>query len=151
MQPPAESVQDSGQRVDTPCDDAPPPVAALTPPRAASEPSPPSAAEPPPAADTPLTVPVPALVLSASPDPPQTDGPSVLLVFGDGGAEGGASQGMATSAPGQAEAPVAAVKLKSVLDPTELSTVSAERWRSRGAGEVGVAGESRDPHGLSTA
>ncbi|XP_075894161.1 S phase cyclin A-associated protein in the endoplasmic reticulum isoform X2 [Nelusetta ayraudi] len=122
IEPPADSVQDSGQRVDTPCDDAPPPVAALTPPRAASEPSPPSAAEPPPAADTPLTVPVPALVLSASPDPPQTDGPSVLLVFGDGGAEGGASQGMATSAPGQAEAPVAAVKLKSVLDPTELST-----------------------------
>lgn len=149
MQPPTESVQDSGQRVDKPCDDAPPPIAVLTPPRAASEPSPPSATEPPPA-DTPLSVPVPALVLSASPDPPQTDGPSVLLVFGDGGAEGGASQGMATSAPGQAEAPMAAVKLKSVLDPTELSTVSAERWRSRGEGEAGVAGESRDPHGLST-
>lgn len=156
MQPPAESVQDSGQRVDTPCDDAPPPVAALAPPRAASEPGPPSAAsEPPPppaAADTPLAVPVPVLVLPASPEPPQADGPSVLLAFGDGGAEGGASQGMATSAPGHAEAPVAAVKLRSVLDPTELSTVSAERWRSRGGGGgSGVAGESGNPHGLSTA
>ncbi|TMS05477.1 S phase cyclin A-associated protein in the endoplasmic reticulum [Larimichthys crocea] len=29
---------------------------------------------------------------------------------------------MATSAPGQAETPMAAVKLESVLDPTELST-----------------------------
>lgn len=151
MQPPAESVQDSGQRVDTPCDDAPPHIATLTPSQAAPEPTPPSATDPPPA-DTPLSVPVPALVLSASPDLPQTDGPGVLLVFGDSGAEGGASQGMATSAPRQAETPMAAVKLESVLDPTELSTVSAERWRSRGEGRVGLGGEgSRDPHGLSTA
>lgn len=57
-----------------------------------------------------------------------------MLAYGDAGAEGGASQGMTTSAPGQAEAPMAAVKLESVLDPTELSTVSAERWRSRGRG-----------------
>lgn len=50
------------------------------------------------------------------------------------------SQGMATSAPGQAETPMAAVKLESVLDPTELSTVSAERWRSRGEGMGGWRG-----------
>uniref|UniRef100_A0A8C8GCI2 S phase cyclin A-associated protein in the endoplasmic reticulum N-terminal domain-containing protein n=1 Tax=Oncorhynchus tshawytscha TaxID=74940 RepID=A0A8C8GCI2_ONCTS len=56
----------------------------------------------------------------------QTDGPCAL---GDKGTAGGTSQGMATSAPGPAEAPMAAVKLESVLDPKELSTVSAERWR----------------------
>lgn len=48
---------------------------------------------------------------------------------------------MATSAPGQAETPMAAVKLESVLDPTELSTVSAERWRSRGEGTGGWGGQ----------
>uniref|UniRef100_A0A8C4FBP2 S-phase cyclin A-associated protein in the ER n=1 Tax=Dicentrarchus labrax TaxID=13489 RepID=A0A8C4FBP2_DICLA len=31
MEPPAESIQDSGQCVDAPCEDAPPPIAALTP------------------------------------------------------------------------------------------------------------------------
>uniref|UniRef100_A0AAQ5Z923 C2H2-type domain-containing protein n=1 Tax=Amphiprion ocellaris TaxID=80972 RepID=A0AAQ5Z923_AMPOC len=55
----------------------------------------------------------------------ETDGLDTLLAFGDSRAEGGASQGMATSAPGQAETPKAAVKLESVLDPTELSTVSS--------------------------
>lgn len=68
------------------------------------------------------------------------------MVFEDTGAEGGASQGMATSAAGQAEAPMAAVKLESVLDPTELSTVSAERWRSRGRGWLRGQGV---PQGLS--
>ncbi|XP_040894962.1 S phase cyclin A-associated protein in the endoplasmic reticulum isoform X2 [Toxotes jaculatrix] len=119
MEPPAESVQDSGQCVDAPCEDAPPPIAAHTPSQA-PEPTPPSATVPP--ADFRLAVPVPSLVRSSSPDPPQTDGLDALLVLGDSGAEGGASQGMATSAPGQAEAPMAAVKLESVLDPTELST-----------------------------
>lgn len=134
MQPPAESVQDSGQCVDAPCDDAPPPIAVLTP-----EPNPSSATVPP--TDITLSVPVPALARSASPELPQTDGLDALLALGDSGAEGGASQGMATSAPGQAETPMAAVKLESVLDPTELSTVSAERWRSRGRGGRG----GRDP------
>eukprot|EP00064_Thunnus_orientalis_P008152 superscaffoldBa00000952_g8175 len=69
----------------------------------------------------------------AEPQPPEEVGQldsgnmmevlSALLALGDSGAEGGASQGMATSAPGQAETPMAAVKLESVLDPTELSTV----------------------------
>lgn len=134
MQPPAESVQDSGQCVDAPCEDAPPHIAALTPSQA-PEPTTSPATVPP--TDITLSVPVPALVLSASPDLPQTDGLDVLLALGDSGAEGGASQGMATSAPGQAETPMAAVKLESVLDPTELSTVSAERWRSRGEGREG--------------
>lgn len=139
MQPPAESVQDSGQCVDAPCEDAPPHIAALTPSQA-PEPAPsPSPATVPPT-DITLSVPVPALVLSASPDLPQTDGLDVLLALGDSGAEGGASQGMTTSAPGQAETPMAAVKLESVLDPTELSTVSAERWRSRGEGRGGRLG-----------
>uniref|UniRef100_A0A3Q1FKT9 S-phase cyclin A-associated protein in the ER n=1 Tax=Acanthochromis polyacanthus TaxID=80966 RepID=A0A3Q1FKT9_9TELE len=73
----------------------------------------------------PIPVPVPALTLPTSLDLPQADGLGTLLAFGDSGAEGGASQGMATSAPGQAETPKAAVKLESVLDPTELSTVSS--------------------------
>ncbi|KAM9853950.1 S phase cyclin A-associated protein in the endoplasmic reticulum [Aulostomus maculatus] len=116
MEPPAENVQDSGQCVDAPCEDAPPPIAALTP-FQAQEPTPSST-------DITLSVPVPApaLALSTSPDLPQTDGLGGLLALGDSGAEGGASQGMATSAPRQAETPMAAVKLESVLDPTELST-----------------------------
>uniref|UniRef100_UPI0037E71848 S phase cyclin A-associated protein in the endoplasmic reticulum isoform X3 n=1 Tax=Semicossyphus pulcher TaxID=241346 RepID=UPI0037E71848 len=117
MEPPAESAQGSGQRVDAPCEDAPPPIPAPTPSQA-PEPTPSSAPVPP--AD--ITLSVPTLVLTPSPDLPQTDGLSALLALGDVGAEGGASQGMATSAPGQAETPMAAVKLESVLDPTELST-----------------------------
>ncbi|XP_069564772.1 S phase cyclin A-associated protein in the endoplasmic reticulum isoform X1 [Brachyistius frenatus] len=119
MEPPAESVQDSGQCVDAPCEDAPPPVAALAPSQA-PECTPSTATVPP--TDITLSVPVPAVALTTSLDLPQTDGPGMLLAFGDSVAEGGASQGMATSAPGQAEAPMAAVKLESVLDPTELST-----------------------------
>ncbi|XP_070687222.1 S phase cyclin A-associated protein in the endoplasmic reticulum [Pempheris klunzingeri] len=115
MEPPAESVQDSGQCVDSPCEDAPPPIAVLTP-----EPNPSPATVPP--TDITLSVPVPTPALSASPDLPQMDGLGALLALGDSGAEGGASQGMTTSAPGQAETPMAAVKLESVLDPTELST-----------------------------
>ncbi|XP_022609994.1 S phase cyclin A-associated protein in the endoplasmic reticulum isoform X1 [Seriola dumerili] len=119
MEPPAESVRDSGQCVDAPCEDAPPPIAAHTPSQAPESTS--SSATIPPT-DITLSVPVPSLGRSSSPDPPQTDGLDALLVLGDSGAEGGASQGMATSAPGQAETPMAAVKLESVLDPTELST-----------------------------
>uniref|UniRef100_A0A8C2X562 S-phase cyclin A-associated protein in the ER n=1 Tax=Cyclopterus lumpus TaxID=8103 RepID=A0A8C2X562_CYCLU len=78
-----------------------------------------------PSTDITLSVQVPALALSPSPDLPQTDGLGALLAFGDSVAEGGASLGTATSAPGQAETPVTAVKLESVLDPTELSTVSS--------------------------
>uniref|UniRef100_A0A672ICV0 C2H2-type domain-containing protein n=1 Tax=Salarias fasciatus TaxID=181472 RepID=A0A672ICV0_SALFA len=117
--------------VDAPCEDAPPHIAALTPPQA-PECTPFTTTLP--SADmtlsVPVPVPVPAPNLATSPDLPQTDGLTALLTFGDSAAEGGASQGMATSAPGQTEAPMAAVKLESVLDPTELSTVSAERWRS---------------------
>lgn len=139
VQPPAESVQDSGQCVDAPCEDAPPPIPAPTPSQA-PEPPPSSATVPP--TDITLSVPaVPAPARSTSPDLPQTDGLGALLAPGDSGAEGGASLGMATSAPGQAETPMAAVKLESVLDPTELSTVSAERWRSRGRGGRGRGGE----------
>ncbi|XP_034542425.1 S phase cyclin A-associated protein in the endoplasmic reticulum [Notolabrus celidotus] len=120
MEPPTESPQDSGQCVEAPCEDAPPPIPALTPSQApeltrSSAPVPPT--------DITLSVPtVPTLALSPDPDPPQMDGLSALLALGDSGAEGGASQGMATSAPGQTETPMAAVKLESVLDPTELST-----------------------------
>lgn len=143
MQPPAESVQDSGQCIDARCEDAPPHIAALTPSQA-PEPIPSSATVPPP--DITLSVPVPALVLSTSPDLPQTDGLGALLALVDSEAEGGTSQGIATSARGQPETPMAAVKLESVLDPTELSTVSAERWRSTGEGRGG-----RDPQGSFTA
>lgn len=79
------------------------------------------------------------MVRSTSPDFSQMDG-SGALALGDSGAEGGASQGKATSAPGLTETPMAAVKLESVLDPTKLSTVSAERWRSRGGWGGGGGG-----------
>ncbi|XP_056137594.1 S phase cyclin A-associated protein in the endoplasmic reticulum [Lampris incognitus] len=115
IEPRAESVQDSGQCVDAPCEDAPPQVSAHAPTQA-PEPTPSSAPVPPTALS--ITVPVPTV----APDPAQTDRLGVLPASGDDGAMGGASQGMATSAPGQAEAPVAVVKLESVLDPTELST-----------------------------
>ncbi|KAK2842269.1 hypothetical protein Q5P01_012469 [Channa striata] len=119
MEPPAESVQHVGQCVDKPCEDAPPPIPSHTPCQAL-EPSPSSAKASP--TDITLSVPVPALACTPSPDPPQMDGLVSLLALGHSVAEGGASQGMATSAPGQAETPMAAVKLESVLDPTELST-----------------------------
>uniref|UniRef100_A0A674MYX6 S-phase cyclin A-associated protein in the ER n=1 Tax=Takifugu rubripes TaxID=31033 RepID=A0A674MYX6_TAKRU len=111
--------QDSGQYIDEPCEDAPPLIAALTPSQA-PEPNLSSATGSP--ADIILSV--PAMVHSTSPDLPQTDG-SGALALGDYGAEGGASQGMAASAPGLTETPMAAVKLESMLDPTELSTVSS--------------------------
>lgn len=119
MEPPAEIVRDSGQCVDAPCEDAPPHIAALTPSQA-PECTPITTTLP--STDFTLSVPVPALNHTTSPDLPQTDGLTPLLTFGDSVAEGGASQGMATSAPGQTETPMAAVKLESVLDPTELST-----------------------------
>ncbi|KAM4618652.1 S phase cyclin A-associated protein in the endoplasmic reticulum [Polymixia lowei] len=121
MEPPAESVQDSGQCVDAPCEDAPPPMSAPAPSQAPA-PAPSSAPGPPTALSLSLPVPVPPMALSLSPDLPQTDGPDALPALRDSGAVGGASQGMTTSAQGQAEAPMAAVKLESVLDPTELST-----------------------------
>lgn len=144
MQPPAESVQDSGQCVDAPREDAPSPIAALTPFQAPEHT--PSITSP---TDITLSVPVSAVALTTSLELPQTDGLGTQLAFGDSGAEGGASQGMATSAPGQAETPIAAVKLESVLDPTELSTVSAERWRSRGRGGLGGQGSPRVFHRLN--
>ncbi|XP_041852259.1 S phase cyclin A-associated protein in the endoplasmic reticulum isoform X2 [Melanotaenia boesemani] len=119
MEPPAASVQDPGQCVDAPFGDVPPPIASLTPSQA-PELTPPTATAPP--TDITISVPVPTLAITTSIDLPQTDGLSTLLVPGDNGAEWGSSQGMATSATGQAETPMAAVKLESVLDPTELST-----------------------------
>ncbi|XP_053740634.1 S phase cyclin A-associated protein in the endoplasmic reticulum isoform X2 [Synchiropus splendidus] len=115
---PAERAQDSVEYVDTPCEDVPPPVAA---PSVSQAPEPkPSATDP--TSDIPVSVPVPGLTISTAPDLLQTDGLGLLPALGDGGAEGGTSQGMGTSAPQQAETPMAAVKLESVLDPTELST-----------------------------
>lgn len=151
VQPPAESVQDSGRCVDAPCEDAPPPISALAPSQAPA-PTLPTAPAPVPVPSTTLTLPAPALPLSPSPDLAQADGLSALLALGDSGAVGGASQGLATSVPGHAETPMAAVKLESVLDPTELSTVSAERWRSRGReggrGGQGGGGSGIPPRGL---
>lgn len=134
VQPPAETARDLEQCVDAPCEDAPPTIAAHTPSQV-PEPTPSSATTPPTAIT--LSVPVPPPTCSPCPDPPQMDGLGSLLALGDSVAEGGASQGMATSAPGQAETSMAALKLESALDPTELSTVSAERWRSRGRGGQG--------------
>ncbi|XP_028304811.1 S phase cyclin A-associated protein in the endoplasmic reticulum isoform X2 [Gouania willdenowi] len=113
-EPPAESVQDSGQCVGAPREDALALIAPLTP-SPPSECTPSTAAVP--STDMLVSVPVPALLLPTSVVPPQTDGLSAALALGDSGAEG-----TATSAPGQAEDPMAAVKLESVLDPTELST-----------------------------
>lgn len=145
MQPPAESVQDTGQ-----CEDVPPPSATQT--LFQTPESVPSSAS-----DLPqsLSVPSSSPDCCSTPDLPQTDEPVAALVLGDPRAEGGTSQGTTTSAPGQAETPMAAVKLESLLDPTELSTVSAERWRSKGRerwGEWSVGGGvSKGTHGsLST-
>ncbi|XP_028287020.1 S phase cyclin A-associated protein in the endoplasmic reticulum isoform X2 [Parambassis ranga] len=123
MEPPAETLQESGQCVDAPFEDAPPPIAALTPSQAPEcTPSSPTAKVPPTEITLSVPVPVPALAPTTSLDLPQMDGQGTLSAIGDSGAEGGASQSMATSAPGHAETPMAAVKLESVLDPTELST-----------------------------
>uniref|UniRef100_A0A8C5GSD9 C2H2-type domain-containing protein n=1 Tax=Gouania willdenowi TaxID=441366 RepID=A0A8C5GSD9_GOUWI len=113
-----QSVQDSGQCVGAPREDALALIAPLTP-SPPSECTPSTAAVP--STDMLVSVPVPALLLPTSVVPPQTDGLSAALALGDSGAEG-----TATSAPGQAEDPMAAVKLESVLDPTELSTSMAE-------------------------
>ncbi|KAF7660967.1 hypothetical protein LDENG_00270730 [Lucifuga dentata] len=121
METPTESVQDSGHCVDASCEDVPPPISALTPSQAL-EPTPSPSPAPVPLTANTLSVRVPAMVLSPSPDQPQTDGHGVLLALGDSGSVGGVLQGMARSAPGQAETPVAAVKLENVLDPTDLST-----------------------------
>ncbi|XP_024911820.1 S phase cyclin A-associated protein in the endoplasmic reticulum isoform X2 [Cynoglossus semilaevis] len=112
MEPPAESVQDTGQ-----CEDVPPPSATQT--LFQTPESVPSSAS-----DLPqsLSVPSSSPDCCSTPDLPQTDEPVAALVLGDPRAEGGTSQGTTTSAPGQAETPVAAVKLESLLDPTELST-----------------------------
>ncbi|MEQ2180731.1 hypothetical protein GOODEAATRI_004227 [Goodea atripinnis] len=120
MEPPAEPVQHSEQCVDAPFEDVPPPVASLVPSQASECPQ--SKAAVPPTDIITVSIPVCAQTITSSVDLHQTNGLSNLLAFGDAGAEGGASQGMTTSAPGQAEAPMAAVKLESVLDPTELST-----------------------------
>lgn len=127
VQPPAENVQDSGQCANATCEDEPPPVASLTP-SPASEGIPSAPTFPP--TDTAVLLAVPSVAITSRTDPPQEEGISNPVSCGDTGAMGGASKGMATSAPGQAETPMAVVKLESVLDPTELSTVSAERWRS---------------------
>ncbi|XP_021176620.2 S phase cyclin A-associated protein in the endoplasmic reticulum isoform X2 [Fundulus heteroclitus] len=120
MEPPAEPMQHSEQCVDAPCEDVPSPVASLVPSQASESPQ--SKAAVPSTDVITISIPVCAQTITASLDLQQTNGLSNLLAFGDAGAEGGASQGMTTSAPGQAEAPMAAVKLESVLDPTELST-----------------------------
>lgn len=146
VQPPAENVQDSGQCVNATCEDEPPPIASLTPSQA-SEGIPSAPTFPPP--DTAVFLAVPSVAITSATDLPQKEGISSLASCGDTGAEGGASQGMATSAPGQAETPMAVVKLESVLDPTELSTVSAERWRS--SRREGLRGQEtpRVPHRLN--
>uniref|UniRef100_A0A673CP10 U1-type domain-containing protein n=1 Tax=Sphaeramia orbicularis TaxID=375764 RepID=A0A673CP10_9TELE len=82
-----------------------PPQEEQTPP---PESTPSSATDPPTDIALSVPVPVPALAVSQSSDLPQTDGLGALLALGDSGAEGGASQGMATSAPGHAETPMAA-------------------------------------------
>ncbi|XP_054883325.1 S phase cyclin A-associated protein in the endoplasmic reticulum isoform X2 [Poeciliopsis prolifica] len=120
MEPPAEPVQHSEHCVDAPYEDVPPPVASLVPFQASECPQ--SKAPVPPTDSITMSIPVCAQTITASVDLHQTNGLSSMLASGDAGAEGGASQGMTTSAPGRAEAPMAAVKLESVLDPTELST-----------------------------
>ncbi|XP_054632509.1 S phase cyclin A-associated protein in the endoplasmic reticulum isoform X2 [Dunckerocampus dactyliophorus] len=119
MEHPAENAQESGHCVSAPCDNTLPPIADLIH-YQAPEPTLCSAAVPP--ADMTLSVPLPALARSASPDRPQADGLGGPSAFGDGVAEGGSSQGTAKYALQLAETPMAAVKLESVLDPTELST-----------------------------
>ncbi|XP_010894843.2 S phase cyclin A-associated protein in the endoplasmic reticulum isoform X2 [Esox lucius] len=110
IEPPADCVQDSGQCVEAHCEDTPLPI---------PDPTFTQATDPTPSSVPVLTPPDPSLAPPPPLDQAPTDGPSAL---GDKGAAGGVSHGMATSAPGQAESPMAAVKLESVPDPTELST-----------------------------
>uniref|UniRef100_A0A667YM69 S-phase cyclin A-associated protein in the ER n=1 Tax=Myripristis murdjan TaxID=586833 RepID=A0A667YM69_9TELE len=72
--------------VDAPCEDAPPPISALTPSQV-PELTPTSAPVPPTTIS--LPVPVPTMVLSPSPDLPQMDGLGTLPALGDSGAVGG--------------------------------------------------------------
>lgn len=110
MQPPSDSDQASSQCV-------PPPISK-------SPPAPPSP-EPP----TPALVPPPSS--------PRFEEPGVGLVGGEQEPAGVACQVTAPSAAEEGAAvtaaathiPLAEVKLESMLDPTELSTVSAERHR----------------------
>uniref|UniRef100_A0A6Q2ZAI9 C2H2-type domain-containing protein n=1 Tax=Esox lucius TaxID=8010 RepID=A0A6Q2ZAI9_ESOLU len=108
-----QPLPDSGQCVEAHCEDTPLPI---------PDPTFTQATDPTPSSVPVLTPPDPSLAPPPPLDQAPTDGPSAL---GDKGAAGGVSHGMATSAPGQAESPMAAVKLESVPDPTELSTVSS--------------------------
>uniref|UniRef100_A0A1A8RE65 S phase cyclin A-associated protein in the ER n=1 Tax=Nothobranchius rachovii TaxID=451742 RepID=A0A1A8RE65_9TELE len=119
MEPPAESAQASEQCVDASCEDVQPSITSLTPSQAPECTQSNAAALP---TDITISEPVTSPTITASVDPHQTGGLGTPVACGDAEAEGGASQGMATSAAGQAETPMAPVKLESVLDPTELST-----------------------------
>lgn len=110
MQPPSDSDRESSQCV-------PPPMS-----------------KSPPAPSSPKS-PTPALV--PPPSSPQSEEPGAGLVGGEQEPAGAACWVMAPSAAKEGAAvtaaashiPLAEVKLESMLDPTELSTVSAERHR----------------------
>lgn len=110
MQPPSDSDRESSQCV-------PPPMSK----------SPPAPSSP--------KIPTPALV--PPPSSPQSEEPGAGLVGGEQEPAGAACWVMAPSAAKEGAAvtaaashiPLAEVKLESMLDPTELSTVSAERHR----------------------
>lgn len=111
VQPPAENVDEPEQRVNTTSEDTPPPT---------SDPTPP----PTPQSQSPVPVSAPGPIVS------QPEEPGTGRAQGEQGKEGSEWK---VAAPLKEEAaavvhvPLAVVKLESMLDPTELSTVSAER------------------------
>lgn len=132
-QHPAESIEEPGQSVSAPSEDTPPPMSDPTPPPTspllqvqcpdlASDPSPP-------------------FVTLTQPEEPGTEQTKV-----EQGTEGSVWK-VATPST-KAEAPVyvppAAMTLESMLDPTELSTVSAERHRP-GSGLPPKQSQSQKP------
>lgn len=134
-QPPAESIEEPGEIVSAPSEDTPPPM---------SDPVPP-----------PTSLPSQAQCpdLASDPDPPpvslsQPEELSTGQAKVEQGTEGSVWKVAAPSAKVEAAVyiPLAVMTLESMLDPTELSTVSAERHRP-GSGLPPKQSQSQKPPG----
>lgn len=134
-QPPAESIEEPGESVSAPSEDTPPPM---------SDPVP-----------LPTSLPLQAQCpdLASDPDPPpvslsQPEELSTGQAKVEQGSEGSVWTVAAPSAKVEAAVyvPLAVMTLESMLDPTELSTVSAERHRP-GSGLPPKQSQSQKPPG----
>lgn len=134
-QPTAESIEEPEQSVSAPSEDTPPPNSDPTPPPS----SPPSQAQCPELDSDPG----PPLVTLSQPEEPDTGQAKV-----EQGMEGSVWKVAAPSAKAEAAVyvPLAVMTLESMLDPTQLSTVSAERHRP-GSGLPPKQSQSQKPPG----